>query len=101
MCNEIWLLLCIVFFKQKTAFEMRISDWSSDVCSSDLSPPTYLAHFGYSHSGLERPFMPVASAMTSLSAGSIPCSAQSSIALHGSHRTLKVELVVWAYPGTS
>src|SRR3546814_9208409 len=27
---------CIVFFKQKTAYEMRISDWSSDVCSSDL-----------------------------------------------------------------
>src|SRR3546814_4548501 len=25
------------FFKQKTAYEMRISDWSSDVCSSDLS----------------------------------------------------------------
>src|SRR3546814_9059164 len=24
------------FFKQKTAYEMRISDWSSDVCSSDL-----------------------------------------------------------------
>src|SRR3546814_2362069 len=31
--------LCYViffFFKQKTAYEMRISDWSSDVCSSDL-----------------------------------------------------------------
>src|SRR3546814_48652 len=28
----------IVFFKQKTAYEMRISDWRSDVCSSDLSP---------------------------------------------------------------
>src|SRR3546814_963245 len=27
-------MLC--FFKQKTAYEMRISDWSSDVCSSDL-----------------------------------------------------------------
>src|SRR3546814_19891910 len=27
------------FFKQKTAYEMRISDWSSDVCSSDLLPP--------------------------------------------------------------
>src|SRR3546814_3627186 len=29
---------CIIFFffKQKTAYEMRISDWSSDVCSSDL-----------------------------------------------------------------
>src|SRR3546814_17586536 len=29
----------IFFFKQKTAYEMRISDWSSDVCSSDLSDP--------------------------------------------------------------
>src|SRR3546814_7639380 len=30
---------CIfVFFKQKTAYDMRISDWSSDVCSSDLLP---------------------------------------------------------------
>src|SRR3546814_3005766 len=27
---------CIFFFKQKTAYEVRISDWSSDVCSSDL-----------------------------------------------------------------
>src|SRR3546814_7878936 len=27
------------FFKQKTAYEMRISDWSSDVCSSDLASP--------------------------------------------------------------
>src|SRR3546814_5486754 len=30
-------LLVFFFFKQKTAYEMRISDWSSDVCSSDLS----------------------------------------------------------------
>src|SRR3546814_9985993 len=31
------MFLCVVFFfKQKTAYEMRISDWSSDVCSSDL-----------------------------------------------------------------
>src|SRR3546814_3532751 len=28
--------ICFFFFKQKTAYEMRISDWSSDVCSSDL-----------------------------------------------------------------
>src|SRR3546814_7737886 len=28
---------CFFFFKQKTAYELRISDWSSDVCSSDLS----------------------------------------------------------------
>src|SRR3546814_12495078 len=32
-------MLCFFFFKQKTAYEMRISDWSSDVCSSDLSSP--------------------------------------------------------------
>src|SRR3546814_5181556 len=31
------------FFKQKTAYEMRISDWSSDVCSSDL-PQRQIAH---------------------------------------------------------
>src|SRR3546814_9705383 len=29
-------MLIFVFFKQKTAYDMRISDWSSDVCSSDL-----------------------------------------------------------------
>src|SRR3546814_6652207 len=29
-------MLCFFCFKQKTAYEMRISDWSSDVCSSDL-----------------------------------------------------------------
>src|SRR3546814_1046630 len=29
--------MCCFFFKQKTAYEMRISDWSSDVCSSDLA----------------------------------------------------------------
>src|SRR3546814_1016606 len=31
------LFLLFFFFKQKTAYEMRISDWSSDVCSSDLA----------------------------------------------------------------
>src|SRR3546814_10486635 len=30
-------VLLFIFFKQKTAYEMRISDWSSDVCSSDLT----------------------------------------------------------------
>src|SRR3546814_17741532 len=29
-------MVCLFFFKQKTAYELRISDWSSDVCSSDL-----------------------------------------------------------------
>src|SRR3546814_7020434 len=35
MCVLICCLF-VFFFKQKTAYEMRISDWSSDVCSSDL-----------------------------------------------------------------
>src|SRR3546814_7384990 len=43
--------MCL-FFKQKTAYEMRISDWSSDVCSSDLdrflhTPMRYPANYGF------------------------------------------------------
>src|SRR3546814_1681022 len=33
----VWSVILLFFFKQKTAYEMRISDWSSDVCSSDLA----------------------------------------------------------------
>src|SRR3546814_9514939 len=36
------LCIYVFFFKQKTAYEMRISDWSSDVCSSDLRPCYHL-----------------------------------------------------------
>src|SRR3546814_4923284 len=36
MFSMLLVLFCFFFFKQKTAYEMRISDWSSDVCSSDL-----------------------------------------------------------------
>src|SRR3546814_16247700 len=35
-----------LFFKQKTAYELRISDWSSDVCSSDLPVPGTGEHVG-------------------------------------------------------
>src|SRR3546814_2135715 len=46
-CGVWMFLLLFVFFEQKTAYEMRISDWSSDVCSSDLlllldEPTNYL-----------------------------------------------------------
>src|SRR3546814_2916430 len=34
----VYVVVGVFFFKQKTAYEMRISDWSSDVCSSDLLP---------------------------------------------------------------
>src|SRR3546814_1627841 len=35
-------MFCFCFFKQNTAYEMRISDWSSDVCSSDLVVVIYV-----------------------------------------------------------
>src|SRR3546814_11839457 len=41
VCQYCCIVFLFFFFKQKTAYEMRISDWSSDVCSSDLS-----AHLG-------------------------------------------------------
>src|SRR3546814_5331382 len=38
MCEyQFCIIVIFFFFKQKTAYEMRISDWSSDVCSSDLT----------------------------------------------------------------
>src|SRR3546814_2936096 len=42
----VWYLY-IFFFKQKTAYEMRISDWSSDVCSSDLPAHRSAGRGGY------------------------------------------------------
>src|SRR3546814_9778130 len=48
------LLYCVFFFKQKTAYEMRISDWSSDVCSSDLADTLVESgdwHHGFTYSG--------------------------------------------------
>src|SRR3546814_8030979 len=56
MCEFYFLCLLLLgvflffFFKQKTAYEMRISDWSSDVCSSDLVSVAITAqpvHYGY------------------------------------------------------
>src|SRR3546814_14765906 len=50
------MIVGLFFFKQKTAYEMRISDWSSDVCSSDLAfmhgPQGAIELFhGYTYSG--------------------------------------------------
>src|SRR3546814_5732182 len=43
-------IVLFFFFKQKTAYEMRISDWSSDVCSSDLRAGLEIS--GHSKHGL-------------------------------------------------
>src|SRR3546814_3866687 len=50
----------VFFFKQKTAYEMRISDWSSDVCSSDLSrhTPRSARRGGLSLVAMSLPYMP-------------------------------------------
>src|SRR3546814_1293572 len=45
------LFVFVFFFKQKTAYEMRISDWSSDVCSSDLRA---VAAASFMSSGMSR-----------------------------------------------
>src|SRR3546814_5847305 len=37
LVTVVGVVVVVFFFKQKTAYEMRISDWSSDVCSSDLA----------------------------------------------------------------
>src|SRR3546814_8382519 len=55
-------MLCMFFFKQKTAYEMRISDWSSDVCSSDLQCPEdvrpYFGDGDECHMAFHFPLMP-------------------------------------------
>src|SRR3546814_9163818 len=49
----VWICVCcFFFFKQKTAYEMRISDWSSDVCSSDLPGERRMAEHGGRHAGI-------------------------------------------------
>src|SRR3546814_9306317 len=59
------LLLVFFFFKQKTAYEMRISDWSSDVCSSDLKSHGFAAladrgdHAGNHHLGFATAVAPL------------------------------------------
>src|SRR3546814_18985358 len=42
-CFFFTYFMFVFFFKQKTAYEMRISDWSSDVCSSDLFDRPFIA----------------------------------------------------------
>src|SRR3546814_5316798 len=44
-CVMVIVVFSFFFFKQKTAYDMRISDWSSDVCSSDLLMPGISGQF--------------------------------------------------------
>src|SRR3546814_6345818 len=60
LCLLLWFCCVVLFvcFKQKTAYELRIVDWSSDVCSSELgprrdrpNPPGLPLHGGAAHDG--------------------------------------------------
>src|SRR3546814_1388911 len=51
--SHVWCYI-VFFFKQKTAYEMRISDWNSDVCSSDLARAATGARTGASASAAGR-----------------------------------------------
>src|SRR3546814_5432504 len=54
----LWIcLLCVFFFKHKTAYECRISDWSSDVCSSDLDRAGKKDHRQHRNANLRRAAM--------------------------------------------
>src|SRR3546814_4088987 len=59
----------VFVFKQKTAYEMRISDWSSDVCSSDLRFPRRIQQNGKIPFAFEDSAIPVKSTMHAHVAG--------------------------------
>src|SRR3546814_5814238 len=62
-CEVQFVCFFFFFFKQKTAYEMRISDWSSDVCSSDLYSADTRPQTGLSRQNVPRPNLLARSAM--------------------------------------
>src|SRR3546814_8165016 len=84
------------FFKQKTAYELRISDWSSDVCSSDLpcctGPTPHLASAATNSRSWSAGRMPGNGAMTFATASS-PCSTFPSVPARSEERRVGKECV--------
>src|SRR3546814_4074913 len=87
-CRMLVFILFLFFFsKQKTAYEMRISDWSSDVCSSDLASPasTWTWHVAHeqqpphSASSSSKPASRIFSITVRLVSPSISCSVPSRV----------------------
>src|SRR3546814_7305893 len=66
MCEYVTVYVLVFFFKQKTAYEMRISDWSSDVCSSDLLKDFLEQSPGEAFVVVEADDLPVRSALRKL-----------------------------------
>src|SRR3546814_20283528 len=84
--GSVGYVVCVYFFffKQKTAYEMRISDWSSDVCSSDLHPVPYV---GTSDStrAKEKPFQRLSSTAAAFETIFFGSKKQADRVLHGVH----------------
>src|SRR3546814_7568693 len=74
-----WIMLTsyVFFFKQKTAYEMRISDWSSDVCSSDLGPARAWPARSTCRAPRSTDGRPARSRATTLASGWWPCGSRS------------------------
>src|SRR3546814_17041459 len=92
------MLVLFFFFKQKTAYEMRISDWSSDVCSSDLTADTIVLEVERLRS------RSIASRYMSIT-GKLRADVEkigASVEGVGAHRAVAVRLLdgetIWAYP---
>src|SRR3546814_18201354 len=86
---------CVFFFKQRTAYEMRISDWSSDVCSSELGERTVRVAASENPEDLG----PQDSVVVALKAHSVPAVARSMTALFHDAPTVvtAVNGVPWWY----
>src|SRR3546814_8801916 len=84
--GSVGYVVCVYFFffKQKTAYEMRISDWSSDVCSSDLHPVPYVGSSD-STRAKEKPFQRLSSTAAAFETIFFGSKKQADRVLHGVH----------------
>src|SRR3546814_11387033 len=103
------------FFKQKTAYEMRISDWSSDVCSSDLRLAVEVAGVALGvvaagHAVEQRPRAPVVehaedahrrAAHLQLAADAVRAAEQLLVEVGGNHRNACALIAVLRPPGAA
>src|SRR3546814_18851340 len=83
-------VFCFFFFKQKTAYEMRISDWSSDVCSSDLDRRGVETIFGERIGALGRGGVMVGFEMTRHRATRLSREREAQLVIYARHRLQRV-----------
>src|SRR3546814_5037611 len=89
------MFVFIFFFKQKTAYEMRISDWSSDVCSSDLVYPNGSGDVNNFHAAGGISYVIRELLGNGLLHGDIPTVARRGLADYGQEPVLENEALTW------